>query len=74
MGTVQVDMHEAGRRLPELAELAHKGERVVITKAGTPYLDLLPHKAQRKDRTPGRLAGKIRIAPDFDHTPHDVVN
>ena len=62
MGTTQVNMHEAKTRLSELAELAHKGERVVIAKAGTPYLDLLPHKAQRKKRKPGRLAGDLHRA------------
>ena len=30
MGTTQVNMHEAQSRLSELADLAHKGEKVVI--------------------------------------------
>ena len=74
MGTTQVNMHEAKSRLSELAELAHKGETVVIAKAGTPYLDLLPHRNRNAPRKPGRLAGKIRIAPDFDQTPLETVD
>ena len=72
--TKQVNMHEAKSRLSELGELAWKGERVVIAKAGKPYLDLLPHKETRKKRVPGRLAGQIRMAPDFDHTPDGLID
>ena len=73
MGTTQVNMHEAKSRLSELAELVHKGEKVVIAKAGKPYLDLLPHRDRRTKRKPGRLAGKIRMAPDFDQTPPELI-
>lgn len=66
MGTTQVNMHEAKSRLSELGELAQKGERIVIAKAGKPYLDLLAHRGSRGTRSPGRLAGQIRITPDFD--------
>lgn len=72
--TKQINMHEAKSRLSELGELVWRGERVVIAKAGKPYLDLLPHKETRKQRVPGRLKGQIRIAPDFDTTPHYVVD
>ena len=70
----QINMHEAKSRLSELGELVWKGERVVIAKAGKPYLDLLPHRETRKKRIPGRLAGQIRIAPDFDTTPSDIID
>ena len=69
MGITQVNMHEAKSRLSELAELAQRGEIVIIAKAGKPYLDLLPHREQRKPRRAGRLAGRIRLADDFDDTP-----
>lgn len=72
--TKQINMHEAKSKLSELGELVWKGERVVIAKAGKPYLDLLPHKETRKERVPGRLAGRIKIAPDFDATPPDVID
>ena len=50
--TKQVNMHQAKSKLSGLRELAWKGERVVIAKAGKPYLDLLPHKEQRAQRVP----------------------
>ena len=72
MGVTQVNMHEAKTRLSELAELAQQGETVIISKAGKPYLDLLPHR-DRPKRRPGRLEGLIRISDDFDETPEDLV-
>ena len=67
-------MHEAKSRLSELGERVWKGEKVVIAKAGKPYLDLLPHQEKRQKRKPGRLKGKIEIAADFDQTSPDVIN
>lgn len=73
MATKQVNMHEAKSRLSELGELVWKGEKVVIAKAGKPYLDLLPHRKERSERKPGLLKGKIRIAADFDATPPELI-
>ncbi|MEM6485366.1 MAG: type II toxin-antitoxin system prevent-host-death family antitoxin [Pseudomonadota bacterium] len=72
--TKQVSMHEAKSRLSELGEMVWKGERVIIAKAGKPYLELLPHRETRKPRTPGRFASQIKIAPDFDTNPIDVID
>ena len=63
---MQINMHEAKSQLSRLGEKVWKGEKVVIAKAGKPYLDLLPHRPERKERKPGLLKGKIRIAADFD--------
>lgn len=71
--TKLINMHEAKSRLSELGELVWQGERVIIAKAGKPYLDLLPHKDTRKQRAPGRLKGQIKIASDFDTTPPEVI-
>ena len=32
-----------------------------------------PPELARPPRRPGALRGKIRIAPDFDHTPADLI-
>ncbi|MCR9091158.1 type II toxin-antitoxin system prevent-host-death family antitoxin [Algiphilus sp.] len=70
----QVNMHEAKSQLSKLGELAWKGEKIVIAKAGKPYLDLVPHKNEGKERKPGCLKGRIHMAPDFDTTPQDVID
>ncbi len=73
MASKQVNMHEAKSRLSELGELVWRGERVIIAKAGKPYLDLLPHKETRKPRKPGRLKGQIKITVDFDETTEEII-
>jgi prevent-host-death family protein len=59
-------MREAEAQLTQLAERAWHGDKVVITKAGKPYVDLLPHVDSARPRKPGRLKGEIRMAADFD--------
>ena len=71
---MQVNMHEAKSQLSKLAEKAWEGEEVVIAKAGVPYLDILPHRVERKPRKPGRYKGQIKMASDFDKTPADLID
>jgi prevent-host-death family protein len=40
-----VNIHEAKTHLSRLLEQVAAGERVVISKAGTPVADLVPHQA-----------------------------
>ncbi len=59
-----VNVHKAKTELSRLLEAVEAGEEVVIARAGRPVARLLPVPADV--RLPGRLAGKLRIAPDFD--------
>ena len=49
------------------------GDKIVIAKAGKPYLDLIPHKVSNQQRTPGGYKGKIEISKDFEKTPIDII-
>ncbi|MNN80339.1 hypothetical protein D3C81_1970650 [compost metagenome] len=71
---VQVNMHEAKSKLSQLAERAWHGDKIVITKAGKPYQDLLPHVDTPRARKPGRLKGKIRMSADFDKAHDDLID
>jgi prevent-host-death family protein len=55
--TVSVNIHEAKTHLSRLLEQVAAGERVVISKAGTPIADLVPHQAATV--TFGGLKGEI---------------
>ena len=70
---MQVNMHEAKTQLSRLGELAWPGEKVVIARAGKPYLDLMPHRGSGEPRKLGALKGKIWIAPDFDETSPELI-
>lgn len=55
---IQANVHEAKTRFSELLERAHKGEEVIIAKAGKPYAKLVP-VVEGNDRNPGAFRGKI---------------
>ncbi|TQF00163.1 MAG: type II toxin-antitoxin system prevent-host-death family antitoxin [Spiribacter salinus] len=69
---MQINIHEAKSQLSRLAERVHKGETIVIAKAGKPCMDLVPHRVSAV-RRPGRFKGSIALASDFDETPEDVI-
>ena len=48
-------------------------EELVMGKADKLISRLAPHTEPQQPRTPGRLAGKIRIDADFDDTPEDII-
>ncbi len=64
-----VDVHEAEKNLSQLLERAHRGEEVIISKAGTPYARLVPLAAPAK-RVPGLLKGQLGEA-FFEPLPDD---
>lgn len=71
---IQVNMHVAKSQLSQLAELAWRGDTVVITKDGKPYVDLLPHVDTPRAREPGRLKGEIWMSADFEKTTKDIID
>lgn len=59
-----VNVHKAKTQLSKLLEAVEAGEDVVIARAGVPVARLVPVRAD--ERTPGRLAGTLRMGDDFD--------
>lgn len=69
--TVNVNIHEAKTHLSKLLEQVAKGERVVISKAGTPVADLVPH--QRTPVVIGGLNGQFVYDDEtFDDIDPDI--
>lgn len=64
--TVNVNIHEAKTHLSRLLERVARGERVVISKAGKPIADLVPH--QGVDVAFGGLRGQL----SYNDTSFDV--
>ena len=62
----RVNMHEAKSNLSKLVGRAERGEEIVICRAGTPAVRLVPEVAATSRRTGGQLRGEIWIADDFD--------
>jgi len=55
---IQANVHEAKTHFSELLERAHRGEEVIIAKAGKPYARLVPI-AEATHREPGTFRGEI---------------
>jgi prevent-host-death family protein len=53
-----VNVHEAKTKLSALLERAHRGEEIIVAKAGRPYARLVPLEPPR-ERTPGRYSEEI---------------
>ncbi len=70
---VMIDVSEAAAQLPKLLDRVASGDEIVLLKAGTPLARLVPYGPPQRPRQPGRLAGKIWIAPDFDETPEEII-
>jgi prevent-host-death family protein len=70
--TEPVNVYEAKTQLSRLIDRAVAGEDVVISRAGTPMVRLVPVAAPPARRAPGSARGQIRMAPDFDDLPEEV--
>jgi prevent-host-death family protein len=69
--TVTVNIHEAKTHLSRLLEQVAQGERVVISKAGKPVADLVPH--QRPQVIIGGLKGQFVYDDEtFDDPDPDI--
>jgi prevent-host-death family protein len=62
--TETYNVYEAKTHLSQLLERAAAGEEIIIAKAGEPQAMLVPMPRKKTKRVPGRLAGKIWVAPD----------
>jgi antitoxin (DNA-binding transcriptional repressor) of toxin-antitoxin stability system len=64
---------EAKTNLSKLVALAEQGERVELRRGRQPVARLVPlSRSGSERRKPGALAGRIRMAEDFDAWPEDV--
>ncbi len=70
---MQVNMHEAKTQLSALGKKVWEGEKVIIAKAGKPYLILSPYKETQEKRKPGGYERQIVISEDFDQTPEELI-
>ena len=59
-----VNVHEAKTHFSKLLDRAHRGEEIILAKAGKPYAKLVPiTDAPPPARTPGRLKHLLQEVP-----------
>jgi prevent-host-death family protein len=70
-----INIHEAKTQLSKLLSRVALGEEFTIANRGVPVAKLIPYKIvdDQSDRTPGRLAGQIKISDDFDEPDEEMI-
>ena len=64
---MQINIYEAKTQLSQLVEAAHRGQTIIIAKAGTPMAQPVPLSQGPKQKIQfGLMKGDIEIADDFD--------
>lgn len=61
-----VSLHAAKTQFSQLVERAEAGEEIVIARGTKPVARLVRLRGGVARREPGLLAGRVRMAPDFD--------
>nr|VFJ93928.1 MAG: Antitoxin component of toxin-antitoxin stability system, DNA-binding transcriptional repressor [Candidatus Kentron sp. LFY]VFK23097.1 MAG: Antitoxin component of toxin-antitoxin stability system, DNA-binding transcriptional repressor [Candidatus Kentron sp. LFY] len=61
-----IDMAQAGNRLPELIAQSIAGSEIVITRDGQPVVKLVALAGPERKRRFGSARGLIKISDDFD--------
>ena len=72
--TEQVNIHAAKTRFSQLVERVEAGEEIIIARSGRPVAKLVRLEMRTQPRQPGRWAGKVTLAPDFDVTPTELID
>lgn len=70
-----INIHEAKTQLSKLLSRVALGEEFTIANRGVPVAKLIPYQVDddQSDRTPGRLAGQIKISDDFDEPDEEMI-
>ncbi len=70
----RVDVRELRADLPSFLRQVRNGATILITSRDEVVAELRPPPAlERPHRKPGALRGRIRMAPDFDRFPDEML-
>ncbi len=59
---MEIGIREVKTKCSALLELAHRGQRVVVTKHGVPWADIVPHRSHpRKLKPLPEVTGHITL-------------
>jgi antitoxin (DNA-binding transcriptional repressor) of toxin-antitoxin stability system len=73
--TVRVGVRELRANLSSILRQARRGTSILVMSRNEVVAEIRPpSRAEHPRRVPGALKGKIRIAPNFDKTPDDLID
>ena len=62
----QFNIHDAKTNLSRIIDRVEHGEEIIISRAGTPVAKLVPLNPRAERTARGSLAGRLRLADDWD--------
>ena len=75
MSQVTVNVRELRDNLSAYLSQANGGDEVIITLHGKPVAKIVPVAAKKPvSALLGAMQGRIKMAPDFDETPGDLID
>jgi prevent-host-death family protein len=66
------NIHEAKTHFSKLVDRAAAGEEVIIGKAGTPMVKLVPYQPAKPVRKPGAWKGQIHYLKDWAESDKEI--
>jgi len=70
----KVSVRDFRGRLSEYLRRVRRGQTVLVTSNGEPVARLVPvERPAAASRPFGFMRGRIRVAPDFEETPPDIL-
>jgi prevent-host-death family protein len=67
-----VSIHDAKTHFSKLVARAEAGEEIIVRRGSKPVAKIVAYDEPPKEpRRPGRLEGRIWIAPDFKEIPEE---
>ncbi|MEY4483659.1 MAG: hypothetical protein RL693_1111 [Verrucomicrobiota bacterium] len=69
-----INIQAAKTHLSRLVEKAANGEEIIIGKAGTPMVRLVPYRASRSPRVGGQCKGAVWESDDCWESDEDLLN
>jgi len=60
------NIHDAKTNLSRIIDRVEHGEEIIISRAGTPVAKLVPLNPRAERTARGSLAGRLRLADDWD--------
>ncbi len=68
-----INVYDAKTHLSRLLDQVAQGEEIIMARAGKPLAKLVSYREDDRPRVPGSWRGRVRIAPDFDELPADLI-
>ncbi len=74
-GSIRIGVRELRNNLSGFLRQVHQGQSILVMSHDEVVAEIIPPaRADLPRRQPGTMKGRIRMAPDFDTFPEDILD